>query len=144
LLKSGNFIKHNNNMNRKENILKRKTVQKALKHAMQADTDPGLVSGDLPDGQGSEVSLLMHDIFGGEILKTPGSKGWHFYNRIHGERIYFAGAEISKCLDDRSFADIPSSAAETAAYFEPEDYSTFSTRFIRAFEEAIGLVRKPN
>jgi hypothetical protein len=131
-------------MNRKENILKRKTVQKALKQALLADTDPGLVSGDLPEGQGSEVSLLMHDIFGGEILKTPGSRGWHFYNRIQGERIYFAGSELGRCRDDRSFADIPSSPAETTAYFEQEDYTNFFVRFIRAFEEAIGLTRKPN
>jgi len=131
-------------MNRKENILKSKNVQKALKHALLADTDPGLVSGDLPVGQGSEVSLLMHDIFGGEILKTPGNKGWHFYNRIQGERIYFAGSELGTCRDGRSFADIPSSPAETAAYFEQEDYSSFFIRFIRAFEEAIGLIRKPD
>ncbi len=129
-------------MSWQENILKGKAVRKALKNALLKYTDPGLVSGDLPDGHGSEISLLIHDVFGGDIYKSPRKKGWYFYNRLNGERIYFAGPEISKCRDDRSFADIPSSPAETAAYFEQEDYSNFYSRFIRAFEESLGLMSK--
>jgi hypothetical protein len=37
-------------------------------------------------GQCGVTALVVNDIFGGEILKTKLSDGWHFYNRINGER----------------------------------------------------------
>jgi hypothetical protein len=126
-------------MNWKENIFKRKAVQKALKNALMADTDPIVISDGRLDGRGSEVSMLIHDIFGGEILKTHKQKGWYFYNRVDGERFYFTGSNTSKSYDDGSFEDISSSPAETAGYFDQEDYSAFYVRFIRAFEETLGL-----
>lgn len=91
------------------------------------------------DDQDSLISLLIHDIFGGEILKTRKSRGWHFYNRIDGLRLDFARSEMEKSADENIFEDIPATPDETSAYFEPEEYSTFLTKFIRAFEEAIGL-----
>ena len=66
-------------------------------------------------------------------------KGWHFYNRINGERIDFTRSEKSKSTEDNRFEDIPSTPDETYNYFEQEEYSTFFVRFVRAFEEAIGL-----
>jgi len=40
---------------------------------------------------------------------------------------------------DNRFEDIPSTPNETFKYFEQEDYLTSFMRFIRAFEEIIGL-----
>lgn len=82
--------------------------------------------------QDTLISLLIHDIFGGEILKTHIDKNWHFYNRINGERVDFTS-------DTREFEDIPSNPDEVDGYFDQADYSIFLTRFIRAFEETVGL-----
>jgi hypothetical protein len=82
---------------------------------------------------------LIYDIFGGEILKTPHKRGWHFYNRIDGERIDLTGYENQKSIDSYKFQDIPSTPAETSGYFDKIDYLTFLIRFVRAFEEAVGL-----
>lgn len=83
--------------------------------------------------QDTLISLLMHDVFGGEILKThKGKKNWHFYNRINGERVDFTS-------DVNDFEDIPSNPDEIHDYFDQTDYSTFLTRFVRAFEETVGL-----
>jgi hypothetical protein len=87
----------------------------------------------------SLISLLIHDIFGGEILKTHLKKGWHFYNRIEGKRIDFTSSDINTSSEDIKFEDIPSTPAETCSYFEDEEYSTFLMRFVWAFEEAVGL-----
>ena len=86
-------------------------------------------------GQDSLISLLIHDIFGGEMLKTHKNKNWHFYNRIDGERVDFT--KTGKTVEKNGFEDIPSNPDEI--YFDQADYSTFFTRFVDAFEETVGL-----
>jgi hypothetical protein len=85
------------------------------------------------------TSLLIHDIFGGEILKTHKKKGWHYYNLIDGERIDFTISEMGKQSANKRFEDISSTPDETNEYLAQEDYSTFFMRFVMAFEEAVGL-----
>lgn len=96
-----------------------------------------------PDGpavnQDSLISLLIHDIFGGEILKTPKKKGWHYYNRIDGKRVDFTVSDKLKPAEANRFQDIPASPDETFAYVEQVEYSTFLMKFVRVFEEYIGL-----
>ena len=113
-------------------------VQKALNHSLEHDPKWKWPSG--PDlNEASLVSLLIHDVFGGEILKTHEKAGWHFYNRIEGKRLDFTSKDIGKMTDDVQFEDIPTTPDEINNYFEKEDYSVFFMRFIRAFEEAVGL-----
>ena len=115
-------------------------VYEALKHSREHDAS--VKRSNIADlEEASLISLLIHDIFGGEILKTHKKKGWHFYNRIEGKRIDFTGLDLNKTYHDIQFEDIPSSPDETYSYFEDEEYSTFLMRFISAFEEAIGLDR---
>lgn len=89
--------------------------------------------------QDSLISLLVHDVFGGEILKTPAKKGWHFYNRIDGLRIDFTRAELCRSSSEKRFEDIPATPDETSSYFEKEQYSSFLMNFVRNFEEIVGL-----
>jgi hypothetical protein len=113
-------------------------VSEALKNCLESGSGKGESHhSDLEEA--SIISLLIHDIFGGEILKTHFKKGWHFYNRIEGKRIDFTGADINSSSEDILFEDIPSTPGETYSYFEDAEYSTFLTRFIWAFEEAVGL-----
>jgi hypothetical protein len=96
--------------------------------------------GNLPlNDLSSLTSVLINNIFGGEILKKQYKNGWHFYNRINGERIDFTQAETINAAEIITTEDLPSSTEETYEYFEQEDYSTFYMEFIKAFEEEIGL-----
>ena len=113
-------------------------VSEALKHCLAQGFNLD-ASNNPSHEKASLISLLIHDIFGGEILKTHMKKGWHFYNRIEGKRIDFTSPDINKSSDDIQFEDIPSTPDETYSYFEDEEYSTFLMRFIWAFEEAVGL-----
>jgi hypothetical protein len=113
-------------------------VYEALKHCLAQDSNWHSTANP-SDEKASLISLLVHDIFGGEILKTHKKKGWHFYNRVEGKRIDFTSPDIIKSPDDIQFEDIPSTPDETYGYFEDEEYSTFLMRFVWAFEEAIGL-----
>ena len=117
----------------------RMVVQKALKRSWALDTNPTWMPDNPADGQGSVTSLLIYNIFGGDILKTHKKKGWHFYNRIDGERIDFTRPEMGKSSEGNRFEDLPSSPDEANNYFEQEEYSSLFIRFIRAYEEAVGL-----
>jgi hypothetical protein len=120
-------------------MFNKNVVYEALKHSVTFDPDKRLKTGNNYIEQDSLISLLMHDIFGGEILKTHTKKDWHFYNRIDGERIDFTNPEPQKTNSDTRFEDIPSTPDETHDYVDQTDYTSFFMRFVRAFEETVGL-----
>jgi hypothetical protein len=74
----------------------------------------------LPDnpalGQCNVTSLVIQDLFGGEILKTEAPGGWHFYNRIHGERYDMTASQFAAPIP---YADIASSRDEPSLALEP-------------------------
>ncbi|MEX0985920.1 MAG: hypothetical protein WD052_00490 [Bacteroidales bacterium] len=89
------------------------------------------------------ISALIHDVFGGEILKTKGKNGWHFYNRLDGKRLDFSKSDFGSSSNESQFDDIPVSSNETSTHFETEQYSVFLMKFIRSFEENVGLKNNP-
>ena len=120
-------------------MFNRMVVQEALKRSWELGINPGRPSHNPAGGLDSLISLLIHDVFGGEILKAHKKNGWYFYNRINGERLDFTKSEIGKSPEYYCFEDLPSAPDETYNYFEQEDYLTFYMRFVRAFEETVGL-----
>jgi len=120
----------------------KKNVQKALRTAWEIENRPLIIIKSIK-GQDSLVSKLIYDIFGGEILKTRVKKGWHFYNRIGGERLDFTNSRTKASIDDIEFEDIPSTPSEISDYLDKTDYWTFLMRFINSFEEIVGLQRYP-
>lgn len=112
-------------------------IQNALQRTWALDESPGWKPDNPAKGQSSLISKLVYDIFGGEILKTPKNKSWHFYNRINGEIIDFSISERDKNSEEDKFEAIPTSPDEIRHYFAAEDYSTFFLRFTRAFEYAV-------
>jgi hypothetical protein len=112
-------------------MINRRIVHEALMRSQ--------IPGERAENQDSLISLLIHDVFGGEILKTHHKYGWHFYNRIDGKRIDFARSKMARLVEDNQFEDIPATPDETYTYFDHSEYSTFLMRFIWAFEDAIGL-----
>lgn len=117
----------------------KKVVQETLRRSLVIDDRPGRVRKNPVSWDDSVISQLIHDLFGGEILKTPKERGWHFYNRIDGERVDFAISKEERISNENSFKDIPATTDETSRNFDRADYFTFMMRFIRDFEENIGL-----
>jgi hypothetical protein len=70
-------------------------------------------------GQCGVTSLVVHDLFGGEILKTPTQEGWHFYNRINGQRYDLTESQFAEKI---RYEDIPSSREEAFADTNAEQY----------------------
>ncbi len=127
------------NFKRKGKMLYKNKIQEVIRRCLVADCVPdNKVSRSIEDCD-SEISTLIHDVFGGEILKTYKNKRWHFYNRIDGERVDMAFPEAGKSGEKILFEDIPSSTTETSVYFDRYDYSTFYMKFVNTLEETIGL-----
>ncbi len=120
-------------------MFNKNVVYEALKRSFISDPNKRLKAGNNSIEQDSLISLLIHDIFGGEILKTHAKTNWHFYNRIDGERVDFTNQETRKANSDTRFEDIPSTPDETHDYVDQTDYTDFFMSFVRAFEETVGL-----
>lgn len=120
-------------------MFNRKVVHEALKRSRVAEKKFELTRKNNNESHDGEISLLIYDIFGGEILKTHSKSGWHFYNRIDGERVDFTKPEIAITSRNNKFEDIPATPDETHNYFEQEEYASFFMRFVWAFEETVGL-----
>lgn len=57
------------------------------------------------------TSLLIHELFGGDFLKTPLPAGDHFYNRIEGKRYDFTASQFDEPI---AYMDVPASRADAA------------------------------
>jgi len=86
----------------------------------------------LPDnparGQCNVTALLVHELFGGEILKTPLPEGDHFYNRIGGERIDLTASQFDTPVD---YLDVVSSRDEALAGTSIAKYQTLRAAFAK-------------
>ncbi|WP_044639809.1 YunG family protein [Risungbinella massiliensis] len=60
-------------------------------------------------GQCGVTALVVHDIFGGEIMKTNTVGGWHFYNRINGENYDLTESQFYEPI---KYMDVPSNREE--------------------------------
>lgn len=76
-------------------------------------------------GQCSVTALVVHDIFGGDILKTRTPEGIHFYNRIGTVRWDLT---ISQFAEPIPFEDLTASRQEAMADTSPEQYETLKSR----------------
>src|SRR5215510_1420343 len=72
-------------------------------------------------GQCNVTALLVHELFGGELLKTRLPEGDHFYNWISGHRYDFTESQFSRPITysdsatTRYDAERGATAAELAA-----------------------------
>lgn len=76
-------------------------------------------------GQCSVTALVVHDLCGGEILKTKTDGGWHFYNRVNGVRHDLTASQFDVPI---AYADIVSDTAEALADTSPERYALLRRR----------------
>lgn len=114
-------------------------VKEALRRAMQAGRAPGGRTGPYSQNTDIDISLLLNDVFGGRIVKTHTRRGWHFYNRINGERIDLAAQEAISSFTD-SDLDAQASAREKSPVCpELNDYTSLFQRFVTALDESFGL-----
>jgi hypothetical protein len=74
--------------------------------------------------------LLLNELFGGEILKTPLPNGDHFYNRIEGERVDLIDSQFAAPVD---YLDIASDRSKALAGTSVSKYAALRATFIAHF-----------
>ncbi|WP_430642495.1 YunG family protein [Bradyrhizobium frederickii] len=84
-------------------------VHRALCRAWSLATASQWTASNPAAGQCNVTSLLIHELFGGELLKTPLPAGEHFYNRIGGKRYDFTASQFDAPID---YLDLPASRAD--------------------------------
>lgn len=114
-------------------------VKEALRRALPPGEKQRGAAGLSSQNHDVEISVLINDVFGGEIVRTHNRRGWHFYNRINGERVDLAGHDVTSTSDTSTFGESTDTTADTSGYFEQNDYTTFFLRFVTALEEAVAL-----
>jgi len=81
----------------------------ALRKAWSSSTSSQWTATNPATGQCNVTALLIHELFGGDLLKTPLPAGDHFYNRIGGQRYDFTASQFDRPI---AYADLPASRAE--------------------------------
>lgn len=76
-------------------------------------------------GQCGVTALVVNDLFGGDILKTPTPQGMHFYNRIGTHRFDLTASQFAEPV---RYDDQVSSRAEAMADTSPEQYEALRAR----------------
>ncbi|MCK1654647.1 hypothetical protein IVA88_24835 [Bradyrhizobium sp. 149] len=84
-------------------------VQRALRKAWSLATASQWTVNNLAAGQCNVTSLLVHELFGGDLLKTPLPAGDHFYNRIDGLRYDFTASQFDQPV---AYMDLPTDRAD--------------------------------
>jgi hypothetical protein len=84
-------------------------VQRALRKAWSLSTSSQWTPGNPAAGQCNVTALLVHELFGGDLLKTPLPAGDHFYNRIEGIRYDFTSSQFDQPI---AYLDLPTSHIE--------------------------------
>ncbi len=78
-------------------------------------------------GQCGVTALVVNDFFGGEILKTKTTIGWHYYNRINNKRFDLTKSQF---LKEPSYLDILSSREEAFSDTNIEQYKHLKDRVV--------------
>lgn len=103
-------------------------VAKALLASWSIKTSGNWCPDNPARGQCNVTALLLNELFGGEILKTPLPEGDHFYNRIDGERVDLTASQFGSPV---TYLDITSSRDEALAGTSPAKYDALRGAFAK-------------
>lgn len=96
-----------------------------LLDAWGSDTSSKWLPENPARGQCSVTSLIVQDLFGGDILKTKTNGGTHFYNRIGETRWDLTISQFNRPIP---FDDVQASRKEAFADTSIEQYSILKSK----------------
>ena len=94
-------------------------LARVLPHCWSPATSRQWTAAHPARGQCNVTALLVHTLLGGEILKTEAPGGWHFYNRVDGQRHDLTASQFEAPI---RYEDVVSSREEALAGTRPERY----------------------
>jgi hypothetical protein len=105
-------------------------VQRALFEAWSLSTSSQWTADKPVAGQCNVTALLIHEHFGGELLKTPLPAGDHFYNWIEGRRYDFTESQFDQPI---AYADLPTKREDAQQGATGEQLAELRAAFQRLF-----------
>ena len=72
------------------------SVRKALESAWSLESAVQWTPENPANGQCNVTAAVIHEIFGGEILRTRYPEFWHYYNRINGQRVDLTDSQFTR------------------------------------------------
>ena len=96
-------------------------VRSALVRAWSLDTAKQWTPDTPAAGQCNVTAVVVHDLFGGDILKTslPDYEVDHFYNRVHGAVVDLTDSQFSSPV---TYEDEPASREEAMLCVKASEY----------------------
>ncbi|MBR1176966.1 hypothetical protein JQ617_23650 [Bradyrhizobium sp. KB893862 SZCCT0404] len=101
-------------------------VQRALRKAWSLSTSSQWTADNPAAGQCNVTALLIHELFGGDLLKTPLPAGDHFYNRIEGRRYDFTASQFDQPI---AYMDLPTDPADAEQGATSSQLAALRTEF---------------
>jgi hypothetical protein len=108
----------------------RDRVAAALQRSWSLATSGNWLAENPARGQCNVTSLLLNELFGGEILKTPLPEGDHFYNRFGKERLDLTESQFDAPV---AYLDIASSREEALSGTSAAKYEALRSAFLLHF-----------
>ncbi len=102
-------------------------VAAALLRSWSRATSSGWLAENPARGQCNVTALLLHELFGAEILKTPLPEGDHFYNRLNGERLDLTDSQFDAPI---VYVDLASSREEALSGTSPAKFEALRAAFL--------------
>ncbi|MCK1541114.1 hypothetical protein IVA87_26865 [Bradyrhizobium sp. 147] len=101
-------------------------VQDALRKAWSSSTASQWTADNPAAGQCNVTALLIHELFGGQLLRTPLPAADHFYNRIEGVRYDFTASQFDRPI---VYLDLLASRAEAELGATNDELAELRTAF---------------
>ena len=108
-------------------LFKKDQVAAALLRSWSHATSGGWLAENPARGQCNVTSLLLNELFGAEILKTPLPEGDHFYNRLNGERLDLTDSQFDAPI---AYLDLASSREEALSGTSPAKLEALRAAFL--------------
>lgn len=103
-------------------------VARALLESWSLDSARQWTAENPAAGQCNVTALLIQELFGGELLKTPLPEGDHFYNRIGGRRYDFTDSQFHQPI---IYMDAPAFQAEAERGASAAELAALRAAFLR-------------
>jgi hypothetical protein len=103
-------------------------ISRALRKSWSPASARQWSAGNPAAGQCNVTALLVYDLFGGELLKTPLLGGHHFYNRIAGRRYDFTASQFTQPI---TYSDETAARADAEREITEVELAALKTAFQR-------------
>ena len=123
---------------RPDKVFDEERVRGALTHAWSRETAVQWTAENPASGQCNVTAAVVHDLFGGELLRTPLPGVMHYYNRIDGRRVDLTDSQFTapgaRFQAPAPYADEVTSRDAALRTIPQREYDTLRAALLAALE----------